>query len=240
MIVSDPRPRRSVPIGAIAGGAAGGLAVIVAFVICLVLLCRRSGRQDLLRRKSEIDPEPKVRPVAPFARSTVYTPVHSPSRTTPSSAPPSASSTQNLYASPSPPPSDRYAYTALAPTTHNVPAAVPSMVIQNPSDRRPDVASTAAADSSTSSSSSRPLSKKAQVVPSLPPSATKQLTPEQLDFVHNLYSLNVPAAEIAGVMERMRVEREAATAGTTIDAGVVGSPLRDSKISEAPPRYEPR
>ena len=114
------------------------------------------------------------------------------------------------------------------------------MVIQNPSDRRPDVASTSAADSSTSSSSSRPLSKKAQVVPSLPPSATKQLTPEQLDFVHNLYSLNVPAAEIAGVMERMRVEREAATAGTTIDAGVVGSPLSDSKMSEAPPRYEPR
>jgi hypothetical protein len=67
------------------------------------------------------------------------------------------------------------------------------------------------------------------------PAAASRLTGEQLDLIHNLYSLNVPAVDIAGVMERMRVEREVAAD----DAGM-SLVRRDSQISEVLPSYDSR
>jgi len=225
------------PIGAIVGGAAGGLAAVAAIVIYLLCFRRRESSArplSLIRRKTEIDPEPKVLPVAPFARSTTYTPVNGPSRTT---LPPSAFTAENLYGSSSPPSTERGAYTALAPTNDDGPTSHrpgPPMVVQNPSVQSGSVSTSVAGRSSLASP---PLSKKAKA-PSLPPGVANQLTPEQLDFVHNLYSLNIPAADIAGVMERMRVEREVPAVNVTVDASM--SLQSDDAKSEAPPRYEPR
>lgn len=99
----------------------------------------------------------------------------------------------------------------------------------------------AAARSSTTPSSTRALSD----IPALNAARASQLTPDQLDFVHNLISLNVPAADIAGVMERMRVEGEEGEAnrrmGLGVERGVLGR--GDTKVSELPaeplPDYEP-
>ncbi|KZP03729.1 hypothetical protein FIBSPDRAFT_968740 [Athelia psychrophila] len=71
-----------------------------------------------------------------------------------------------------------------------------------------------------------------------------QLTPEQLDFVHNLISLNVPAADIAGVMERMREEGEDREAnqrmGLGMERGVLGrGDVKSAPEHEALPDYEP-
>lgn len=47
-----------------------------------------------------------------------------------------------------------------------------------------------------------------------------QLNANQLDFVHNLYRLNVPAPEIAAVMERMRAENNG-----ELPVGMLGSAM---------------
>ncbi|KZP14620.1 hypothetical protein FIBSPDRAFT_1048714 [Athelia psychrophila] len=65
-----------------------------------------------------------------------------------------------------------------------------------------------------------------------------------LDFVHNLISLNVPAADIAGVMERMREEGEDGEAnqrmGLGMERGVLGrGDVKSAPEHEALPDYEP-
>ncbi|KZP20656.1 hypothetical protein FIBSPDRAFT_932122 [Athelia psychrophila] len=81
-------------------------------------------------------------------------------------------------------------------------------------------------------------------IPSLNEARASQLTPEQLDFVHNLISLNVPAADIAGVMERMREEGEDGEAnqrmGLGLEKGVLGrGDVKSPPEHEALPEYEP-
>jgi hypothetical protein len=55
------------------------------------------------------------------------------------------------------------------------------------------------------------------------------LTPEDARFFNNLYSLNVPAADIATMMETMRAEREAVSRMEGSSSGAV--PV-------APPGYD--
>jgi hypothetical protein len=70
------------------------------------------------------------------------------------------------------------------------------------------------------------------VTTALPPSVpgSTELTDEQVVFVNNLRGLNVPAAEIARLMEVMRREREAG-AGAGAGAGGLNA-------GDAPPRYD--
>jgi hypothetical protein len=65
--------------------------------------------------------------------------------------------------------------------------------------------------------------------PTLP--ASGELTAEEASFVNNLRSLNVPAAEIASLMDVMRREREEGSGGGSSRA----NPTLDLG---APPRYD--
>jgi len=62
------------------------------------------------------------------------------------------------------------------------------------------------------------------------------LTPEDTQFFANLYNLNVPAAEIASMMEAVRTGRQA-TSGT--ESSISGVVRREGALdSEAPPEYD--
>ncbi|KZP20676.1 hypothetical protein FIBSPDRAFT_1044707 [Athelia psychrophila] len=97
---------------------------------------------------------------------------------------------------------------------------------------------------SRSSYSQSAVSRAMSEIPSFNEARASQLTPEQLDFVHNLISLNVPAADIAGVMERMREEGEDGEAnqrmGLGMERGVLGrGDVKSAPEHEALPDYEP-
>lgn len=64
-----------------------------------------------------------------------------------------------------------------------------------------------------------------------PPIPTSELTEEQALFVNNLHSLNVPAAEIARLMEIMRRERDTSAAA---GEGTSNTPYG----GDAPPQYD--
>jgi hypothetical protein len=71
------------------------------------------------------------------------------------------------------------------------------------------------------------------VTTSLPPTVpgSSELTEEQVVFVNNLHGLNVPAPEIARLMEVMRREREG-------DPNARISPSNTAFDGDAPPRYD--
>ncbi|KAF7981269.1 hypothetical protein HWV62_34161 [Athelia sp. TMB] len=97
---------------------------------------------------------------------------------------------------------------------------------------------------SRSSVSQSVVSRALSEIPSINAARASQLTPEQLDFVHNLIGLNVPAADIAGVMERMRLEGEEGEAnrrmGLGVERGVLGrGDVKAAPTNEALPDYEP-
>ena len=71
------------------------------------------------------------------------------------------------------------------------------------------------------------------VTTSLPPTVpgSNELTEEQVVFVNNLRGLNVPAAEIARLMEVMRRERQG-------DPSARISPSNTTFDGDAPPRYD--
>jgi len=62
------------------------------------------------------------------------------------------------------------------------------------------------------------------------------LTTEQADFVHTLYSHNVPAPAIARVMERMMGRGEAGASGEN-PASVSSLRRENTNATIAPPRY---
>jgi hypothetical protein len=71
------------------------------------------------------------------------------------------------------------------------------------------------------------------------PSATPGhlLTPEDARFFNHLYSLNVPVADIAIMMETMRAEREATNGMEQSSSGTVRV-APESVPSVAPPGYD--
>ncbi|KAF7968829.1 hypothetical protein HWV62_29234 [Athelia sp. TMB] len=96
-----------------------------------------------------------------------------------------------------------------------------------------------------SSASQSAVSRALSDIPSLDATHASHLTPEQLDFVSNLISLNVPAADIAGVMQRMREEGAGGEAnrrmGLGAERGVLGSgDMKKPPTDEELPQYEPR
>lgn len=62
------------------------------------------------------------------------------------------------------------------------------------------------------------------------------LTTEQVDFVHTLYSHNIPAPAVARVMERMMGRGEAG-ASVGNPAGVSGLGRQNTNVTMEPPRY---
>jgi hypothetical protein len=183
--------------------------------------------RNLVRRKTEIDPEPKLATLQriPYPSAEVRPP--------PRATVPITSSTtfnpETLYGYANTPLAVQSGHTQSIATSRDISIITPSVTALDPSERFSANSSSFMTRSVTGSPSP---SHGADTQPLLP-AATSRLTGEQVDLIHNLYSLNVPVADIAGVMERMRVEREAAAG----DAGV-SLVRRDSHISEVLPSYE--
>ena len=115
-----------------------------------------------------------------------------------------------------------------------------------PSAAHPGRHSARVSSPSRSSASPSVVSRALSDIPSIDPARASQLTPEQLDFVSNLISLNVPAADIAGVMERMREEGGEGETSRRAGAAGVERALAGRGDEKAPPtneelpQYEPR
>jgi hypothetical protein len=205
----------SEPIGAIVGGAIGGLVVFMALILLLLYFRgRRPTSNDRpIRHGMEIDPRHDVvqryapaggpqlfQSTMPFMPPAVYTPDN-----------PRDPTSAWLAA--------QYDHTQLAPSSHNTPISspsIPSIIALDPPGR-------ISAFSAGEPSEARYLS----------PASTR-LTGDQLEFVHNLHSLNVPAAEIASIVERMTAEREVAGFDETINLG-----QNNVIASGVLPRYDP-
>jgi len=67
------------------------------------------------------------------------------------------------------------------------------------------------------------------------------MSAEEAAFLHNLYNLNVPAEEIARMMEVMRAERNDTSMAdqSSINPTTTALPERGLTPDEAPPQYEP-
>lgn len=120
---------------------------------------------------------------------------------------------------------------------------------QASSNSRLSVPSAGASSASRSMVSYSAVSQALSDMPFVDPSRASQLTPAQLDFVSNLINLNVPAADIAGVMERMREDggegESSSHAGLRVVNESHGVGLGDVKSAPPPtdeelPQYEPR
>ena len=173
-------------------------------IALLLLYFRRRGpiqNDSLIRRRTAIGPRHNVGKVTPFVQPTGYAPAGgSPSsQGTMPFVPSTAFNPENIYG-PSSTLLAQFAHTQSGPSNHNVPVSypsTPSITAPDPSDR------ISAFSSAEDAPEARPLS----------PTTTHQLTRDQLEYLHNLHSLNVPAAEIAVIMWRMRSEREVAASG---------------------------
>jgi len=230
---SGSRAGKSIPTAAIVGGVVAGLVAIGASILLLLYSRSRTTlrNRNLVRRKTEIDPEPKVVPLHDIP----YPPdeARPPSRT---ALLPFASSTafnpEGLYAYSDTQPVE---HTQSITTTHDTPITTLSITALDLSEHFSANSSSVIARSDATRSPSPSHGTETQ--PLIPAAASSQLTEEQLGLIHDLYTLNVPVTDIAGVMERMRVERE-------IGAGAGDERLslvrRDSQISEVLPSYESR
>jgi hypothetical protein len=78
-------------------------------------------------------------------------------------------------------------------------------------------------------------------LPSPGTSFNGQMSAEEAAFLHNLYNLNVPAEEIARMMEVMRAGRQdTSRAGQSlINPTITGLPAHGLTPDDAPPQYEP-
>ncbi|KAF7971903.1 hypothetical protein HWV62_19465 [Athelia sp. TMB] len=253
------------PLGAIIGGAVGVVALITAAII--VYLCRhRIAASSLRRRRTEIDPEPTS-----ARRSMLQT--HGPSPPTSpgyvssgfdAAAPPGTGEMSEVGYAPSSSGGgssgrERRGYgsgTGLTPATELAYARFSdrssmysggSGVQGQPLSAAPlGLHSAGMPSPSRSSVSPSIVSRALSDIPSIDPARASQLTPEQLDFVSNLISLNVPAADIAGVMERMREEGAEGESSRRTGAASVERVLAGRGDEKAPPtdeelpQYEPR
>jgi hypothetical protein len=68
-------------------------------------------------------------------------------------------------------------------------------------------------------------------------SSNPPLTNEQVDFVHTLYSHNIPAPAIARVMERLISGQEVGVVGPDERVGTSGLRRGDTTVTRAPPPY---
>lgn len=244
---------------------------IGAVILISIILWRRSKAHHLdalTRRATEIDPDPRFSVLARYTSTRrdpppdSYLPPGSHQHSQPAAYSsqsvanhtwmPSTFAPDSLYHpvnSTSPPPSQygRGYSMASSDSAPTQPASIPDMrqnVISSSISSAPSGVTSTSPYAVINGESTSPLPTKQQFAPS--PSKTQtsnQLTPEQLDFVHGLYSMNVPAAEIAGIMERMRLEGSGA--GSSAGTGVIasgGPALGDIKAAqlEGLPKYEPK
>jgi hypothetical protein len=223
----------SLPIGAIVGGAVGGVVVLAAMGIALFIYIRKT------RNKVQVNPNPEVNPFVSSggqdaesqmqshasllhtAPSTLNTTYVTPSNTsvqlsaysqypvaldsidqTPSTISGTKSVTTQFVTDTS------IIYPPSSPVSH-VPSTETRITVESP----PSVAR--------SSSPSAPV-----------PGPGGQLAVEQLVTLQTLYNLNMPPAEIAGVMDRMRFEQQQVTEDGSRSGFVRGDAIRD------PPSYD--
>ena len=204
-------PYCSEPIGAIVGGAIGGLVVIMAIILLLLYF---RGRRPMsidrvVPRGMEIDPDPRhdVKPVSPRVQRNGHAPAGG-SQLFQSTTPPNLSAIhtpENPYEPTSAWLAAQYAYTQSALYSHNSPISspsVPSITALDPSDRISVLSSAA------EPSEARFLS----------PASTRP-TGDQLEFVRNPHSPDVPVVEISSILERMRAERAAVGFDETTNLG---------------------
>jgi len=222
----------SPPIGAIVGGAVGGVVVLAAMAIALFIYIRKT------RNTVQVNPEPEVKPFDPNRGLGAQSEMQSQSTLpytssafntadpTPYDSFIQPSSSSRYLVAPSS--SDRTSTTTSGtiagtrqlvsdiPTIHTI----ASRVSYGPSTETGTIAQSPHAVSRTSS-----------------PSATLSNGPlavEQLVTLRTLYNLNMPAAEIAGVMDRMRNEQQVSDQGSRIGfaCGDATDAMRD------PPSYD--
>jgi hypothetical protein len=194
--------------------------VVLATIVLLLLYFRRhknSRNRDLVHHRTAIEPYMGFAQVPALEQSTIYAPANDqrPSRSTLPHVHPTAFNADNLYGPASTSSAAHFAYDS---TNHGVP--ISSTLVPTAPDPSDHIS---AFSSIADPSEGRPSS----------PTSTSQLTGAQIDFVHNLYRLNVPAAEVAAVMERMRVEREPSGAIARMGLG-----RRDTMASEPLPSYD--
>ncbi|KIM76050.1 hypothetical protein PILCRDRAFT_657189 [Piloderma croceum F 1598] len=222
-------PYCSIPTGAIVGGVVVGLVAVAAFILLLLYSRSRPTQRNgnLVRRKTEIDPEPTVAPLQSLPYPTAE--VRPPSRATLPFTSSTAFNPEALYGYSSTPSAVQSGHMQSIATSHDI--TTPSVTALDPSERFSANSSSFITRSVTRSPSP---SHGAETQPLLPAAASR-LTGEQLDLIHDMYSLNVPVADIASVMERMRVEREVAAGESDARVSLV---RRDSHISEVLPSYQ--
>ncbi|KIM79848.1 hypothetical protein PILCRDRAFT_823037 [Piloderma croceum F 1598] len=240
-------------IGPAVGGAVGGVVVIAAIILALLFCRRRKPPQHV----AEFDPDPSIknfpaRPTSFDPQAVLYS---SPLPSTAQSVQPLAYATSSRSSFPTTDINDRRSLQASssgAPTSSTGSALIPRSSALRPSTAgsiepqrfmvsNPEMGSISdvpmayakgqlkRVEAQSTGSSSAPI-----VSASLPPNipGSGELTEEQASFVNNLRSLNVPAAEIASLLEVMRRERAESSGGRgashatpTVDMG-------------APPSYD--
>ncbi|KAG6331978.1 hypothetical protein ID866_7111 [Astraeus odoratus] len=190
-------------LGAIVGGAVGGLALVVIGIIAALCLRRRRSRSF-----APVDVTAGESP-RPFNPSTLYDPEVSQVVQPAHTADTNASTITSNSTSPSAmlltpnrrPPSDHGArMSTVTPFTSS--ASNPS---ERSSSKTPLVVSNISSPPSLgqlSPNDARPSQASSRVIP-------QSLTDEQADFITALYNNNVPAAAVARVVERMLADRHA-------------------------------
>jgi len=195
----------SFPVGAVVGGVVGGLAVIAAIIVALVCFRRRRRAPIVLetgRNFTSFDPyeggpqpQPTPQPVMTYGRASSLhgstTLLHPPS-------PWSNISAQQSYNLQSESPS----------TCVSVVGSMPQTNVADCDDVRSNATSSPTKDLR--------LSLQPQVTNGSP---SNQLTNEQVNFVHDLYSHNIPGPAIARVMERIMGGQEAGGPGGGLTRG---------------------
>jgi hypothetical protein len=239
-------------IGPAVGGAVGGVVVIAAIILALLFCRRRKPSQHV----AEFDPDPSNKNVP--ARPTSFDPqavlYSSPLPSTAQSVQPIAYATSSRTSFPATDITDRRSPQASsfgAPTSSTASALIPRGSASRPSTApssepqrfmvsNPEMgtvsdvplayskAQSKRVEAQSTGSSSAPASPP----PNIPGSG--ELTEEQASFVNNLRSLNVPAAEIASLLEVMRRERAGSSGGGRGGASHANPVLN----MDAPPSYD--
>ncbi|KAH7920454.1 hypothetical protein BV22DRAFT_802645 [Leucogyrophana mollusca] len=226
--VSDVRP--SLNLAAIVGGACGGAAIIAAAIV--VLLCRRRRRRRRMNEmratpfqatREDADPIPPASLPSGLRTTTSMSPLmgergHSSvlDLRPPSEAEPSALLLSRPAAA---------RVSMVGTVLSDLGSSAPRSRV---SDRKSALALAFAEADEQAPERTTPSSGSADTSPQPPPTAS--LTSEQADFVHRLYTNNVPASIVARVIERMVADPSVRFQDSTLGSG--------GTIGSAPPSYE--
>jgi hypothetical protein len=250
------RSSNTAVIGAAVGGTIGGIALVLAVMFVLFIWKRRKRREADLEPKPLFDQEvhrdgggeqsrtalqpaliynpPSSRPSTPVTSDSTSQHPSPQSMTNPfyadsiSAVTPAQTgrrpSRPTTVSSDSSPRSGRYPRDKSSAVHNDTSSQTPASRAPNPSS--PGTTTTSPA------TPPPPLPNEASISGD-PTFSTSTLTSEQIAFVHGLFTLNVPVAEIAAVMERMRT---ASGAGEESEGIVIPGGSADQE-SEPPPDY---